>query len=202
MNEPLMTFSPSHSVDVDLKYYILPYRYPVSAEDYFSWRPFWKMAKGRGVEVGVLEGQNSESALKYCPIEKLYLVDPFKSYHDHVGNLSNINQNLFDIIYKRVCERFETDDRVDIIRKPSVEASRDFEDNSLDFVYLDGNHAEKAVREDLRAWMPKLKPRGLMGGHDVIEGSVMGALAGYFDEESPGYFETKINSWWFYKDME
>ena len=190
-------------MDLKPEHYIMPYRYPVSAEDYFEWRPFWRLAKGKGVEVGVLEGQNAEEALKWNPeIKELTLIDPWLMFKDIIGELDVFDQAAFDNIYLRVKNKFINNPIVKIIRKPSVEAAKDFKDESLDFVYLDDDHTEKAVRAGLSAWMPKLKQGGLMGGHDSYESSVQGALVNFFKEEYPGYFETKLNSWWFYKNAD
>ena len=43
-----------------------------------------------------------------------------------------------------------------------------FEDGELDFVYLDGNHEEPFVTEDINLWWPKIKSGGLLAGHDVV----------------------------------
>lgn len=52
------------------------------------------------------------------------------------------------------------------LRMKSVDASQLFGDKSVDFVFIDGEHSEKAVREDFEAWYPKVKPTGVIGGHD------------------------------------
>lgn len=46
-------------------------------------------------------------------------------------------------------------DRFELYRDFSLNASRDFEDGSLDFVYLDAMHEYKFVKDDLWAWWPK-----------------------------------------------
>ena len=51
-------------------------------------------------------------------------------------------------------------------RRLSADAAADVEDGSLDFVFIDACHSFEAVVEDLAAWWPKLKPGGLMAGHD------------------------------------
>jgi hypothetical protein len=48
----------------------------------------------------------------------------------------------------------------------SVEAAPHFEDRSLDFVYLDGNHAVNSVRQDIAVWWPKVREYGIFCGHD------------------------------------
>jgi hypothetical protein len=40
----------------------------------------------------------------------------------------------------------------------------------VDFVYIDGNHNYRAVTEDIRAWWPKIRPGGVLGGHDFYNG--------------------------------
>lgn len=52
------------------------------------------------------------------------------------------------------------------IRKPSVEAAKEFSDASLDRIYIDGDHSFEGCYTDLEAWYPKLKPGGLLFGHD------------------------------------
>lgn len=37
---------------------------------------------------------------------------------------------------------------------------------SLDFVFIDGNHGEESVAADVEAWLPKMKPGGIIAGHD------------------------------------
>lgn len=48
----------------------------------------------------------------------------------------------------------------------SAEAANEYEDSSLDFVWIDGDHSYDAVIIDINAWLPKVKPGGWMGGHD------------------------------------
>jgi hypothetical protein len=58
---------------------------------------------------------------------------------------------------------------IDIIvplRMPSTSAARIFEDNSIDFCFIDADHAYEAVKEDLHSWYPKIRPGGLIAGHD------------------------------------
>lgn len=53
------------------------------------------------------------------------------------------------------------------IKMSSVEAAKLYPDNSLFFVFIDGSHLYDAVREDILAWLPKVKPGGFIGGHDI-----------------------------------
>jgi predicted O-methyltransferase YrrM len=55
---------------------------------------------------------------------------------------------------------------VNPIRLPSVEASKLYEDNSLDFIFLDAAHDYENVYKDLIHWYPKIKSGGVFAGHD------------------------------------
>jgi len=50
--------------------------------------------------------------------------------------------------------------------KDSIEASSDFEDNSIDFIHFDANHDHYYVTAELEAWLPKLKEKSFIAGHD------------------------------------
>jgi len=57
----------------------------------------------------------------------------------------------------------------DIRREPSVLAARAFAPASVDCVFLDGSHDQGAVTADIAAWRPKLRPGGVLAGHDFSE---------------------------------
>lgn len=55
---------------------------------------------------------------------------------------------------------------IDSIVTPSPAACKLFDDASLDFVWIDGDHSEGAFYADVVNWLPKIKPGGWLGGHD------------------------------------
>ncbi|WP_433932871.1 class I SAM-dependent methyltransferase [Sorangium cellulosum] len=69
--------------------------------------------------------------------------------------------------------------RPSVHRLASTEAAARFADASLDLVFLDGSHDRAAVIADIEAWWPKLKPGGVLAGHDHNErhAGVMEAVA-------------------------
>jgi predicted O-methyltransferase YrrM len=50
----------------------------------------------------------------------------------------------------------------------SHEASQYFENNSVDCIFIDAGHSREAVKADIEAWLPKMKPNGIMAGHDYM----------------------------------
>jgi len=57
------------------------------------------------------------------------------------------------------------------LRMDSVEAASLYEDNSIDFIMIDGAHEAEAVTQDITAWLPKMKKGGIMTGDDAWPGS-------------------------------
>lgn len=56
-------------------------------------------------------------------------------------------------------------------RMTSLEAAAQYEDNSIDFLMIDGSHELDDVIADIRAFLPKMKNGGIMTGDDVWEGT-------------------------------
>jgi predicted O-methyltransferase YrrM len=46
------------------------------------------------------------------------------------------------------------------------EASKLFEDGSLDGVFIDADHSYEAVKQDIQNWLPKIRVGGILAGHD------------------------------------
>lgn len=119
-----------------------------------------------GVEIGVCDGVYSEILCKANPEAKIYGVDPFvpyRWYRDYTreGTIQK---------YKRdALERMSKYPNYTLIEKYSTDAVNDFKDNSLDFVYIDGNHEFSYVANDISLWSRKVRPGGIISGHDYLK---------------------------------
>ena len=71
---------------------------------------------------------------------------------------------------------------VNVIRLPSVEASKSYKDNSLDFVFIDAAHDYNNVCADIKAWLPKVKTGGMLAGHDYAFTPIQKALKDIFND--------------------
>jgi predicted O-methyltransferase YrrM len=84
------------------------------------------------------------------------------------------------------------------IRKESIEASKDFEDESCDVVFIDMDHSYEAVKQDLMHWFPKVKRGGYIAGHDVDWEGVSRAINEFFPKEK--LKKVSQSCWIFYKE--
>ena len=132
--------------------------------------------RGRGVEIGVQRGTYSTVLLTTWAGQHLTCIDPWRSfdpasYHD----TANVEQSRQDANFETTRQRlapFGT--RASQLRKTSAEAAPDFADASLDFAYIDAQHHYEAVVEDIALWWPKVRPGGILAGHDYLDGMVSG----------------------------
>ena len=53
------------------------------------------------------------------------------------------------------------------IEASSEQAADSFADGSLDLVFIDADHNYAFVKKDIEKYTPKLKPTGLLTGHDI-----------------------------------
>lgn len=83
----------------------------------------------------------------------------------------------------------------------SVEFSQMFEDKRVDFCFVDASHVAEDVKKDIEAWWPKIKPGGVLGGHDYSWGSVCG-VTNAFAKEHGLDLVVSGNCWKMKKPME
>jgi len=123
---------------------------------------FKEMGYKAGAEIGVYKG-NYTKVLAKSGLQ-IYGIDPWRAYGD-VGVISQDQEEL-DIYYENSQRLLAPYPNVVVIRKTSMEALKDFENKSLDFVYIDGNHHFKYITEDICEWTKKVRKGGVISGHD------------------------------------
>lgn len=117
---------------------------------------------GHGAEIGVQRGVFSEQILPH--VASLALIDAWDSSLCDPRDPARIPQGGQEENYRKVCERFDFEPKVRILRMSSLEAASHFKDRSLDWVYLDAGHDYVSVMEDLTAWARVV--RDCIMGHD------------------------------------
>lgn len=150
-----------------------PTRMPARAEQLLALLrrlPAWPL---RGVEVGVHQGELSQALLAAVSHLHLVLVDPWaesppgSTYYRSGDSCARLARDQQEANLQATLQA--TDDareRRIVLRQTSLEAAQQVADATLDFVFLDGDHTSEAVRADLRAWWPKIRPGGILCGHD------------------------------------
>lgn len=124
--------------------------------------------KGEGVELGVDTGEYSRLILTYWQGSKLHLVDAWEQQDRLIYNdgANHHDPDEFLRRYEQTHKKFLNNPRVKIHKKFSEEAAKQFDDNSLDFIYFDANHSFTATYEDICNWSKKVKDNGVLCGHD------------------------------------
>lgn len=124
---------------------------------------FGELGFTKGAEVGVAAGNYSLVLCQNVPNLSLLCVDPYFEYYRATTLLKTAEQQ--ERLLAEAKEKLSPYN-VRFIRKPSVEAAKDVEDNSLDFVYIDGDHNFDYVMQDLIVWNRKVRLGGIVSGHD------------------------------------
>ena len=127
-----------------------------------------------GVEIGVRRGGFGRVLLRLNPNLHYTGVDPWKA----IGTRGlKHRQEKQDLIYSDALEVLKPfEDRVTLLRMPSMEAVTDFKEMSIDFVFIDGAHDFDNVMLDIIHWSYKVKPGGIIACHDYMAGQSAGVM--------------------------
>ena len=124
-----------------------------------------------GAEVGVYRAESFCTILQVCQnVKTLYGVDPWKAYHDQIGGgTMRIEPKDIDLAREMALHYIEWTgerDKAEILEMTSAEGAEKFEDESLDFVFVDSYLSMQDVVDHMEDWYPKVKVGGLVCGHD------------------------------------
>jgi predicted O-methyltransferase YrrM len=129
------------------------------------------------VEVGVWKGMsacfmaveiiNSGKNIRFDCVDTWEFFDSF----------TDISKGAYDDLYEIFLKNIEPiKENIGIVRKLSWEAPSNYEDESLDFVFIDAGHDYESVKKDLVSWLPKIKKNGVIAGHDYYHEPVRRAV--------------------------
>jgi hypothetical protein len=113
-----------------------------------------------GAEIAVSKALNAESIMETLKIKRLYLIDPYQD---------SVESGLF---FKRSSEKGDAirrmekyGSKVQFLNLPAHDAKQ-YINESLDFVYVDGRHDYEHVKQDIEDYSQKLVRGGMLCGHD------------------------------------
>ncbi|MBI2810490.1 MAG: class I SAM-dependent methyltransferase [Candidatus Melainabacteria bacterium] len=117
-------------------------------------------------EIGVNKGETSQLFRSLFPAAHLYLIDPWSLTEEYLLSATPISRKTrhYEKAYNSVHTQFKDDPQVTILRMPSLEALE--HTPQLDLVFIDANHEYSHVKQDILSWLPKVRPGGILAGHD------------------------------------
>ncbi len=149
--------------DIDLNSKQFPFKIKLS-----RWKGIPKLFRDlgfkKGVEVGVYKGKFTKALCSWNLGLELVGVDPWIGYE----NYADYDTDELTKAYGEAIARNEKMN-VKFMKTDSMTAVKEFEDESLDFVFIDANHDYEHVLEDITEWSKKVRKGGIVSGHDYIK---------------------------------
>ncbi len=175
------------------------YQQPQFGENWFTYPNLYSSFVNRLknnsiiVEVGTWKGKSAA----YIGVEilnskkniTLYCVDTW------LGNPLNgqVDGSETDSLYNLFLSNIQpVKDIIIPIRKTSTEAVKQFNNESIDVVFIDADHSYEAVKNDIKLWEPKVKKSGILAGHDYHHYDVKQAVNEFTKDKS---LQTQEGCW-------
>lgn len=145
------------------------------------------------VEVGVWKGMSAAyMAVEIINSGKNIKFDCVDNWED-TELQKDIPKDMYDGLYETFLKNIEPVKHIiNPIRSLSWDAAKLYEDSSLDFIFLDAGHDYDSIKKDLITWYPKLKPTGIIAGHDYSWDGITKATNEYFKGKQ---FYQRESSW-------
>lgn len=141
-----------------------------SSSRFDIWNRFLKESKSVNLaEVGVWKGDFAKNVLETnSDIEKYFLIDPWQ-HLDNWNKPWNVADDTFDEIYlEALANTRKYSEKTIVLRGTVADVISQIPDNSLDFVYIDGDHTLRGITIDLLKIYPKIKTNGFIAGDDFL----------------------------------
>lgn len=145
------------------------------------------------VEIGVLHGRGAlalATAARRVPGAHVWGIDPYalQAYpdtgQDHPILSDEIAAFLATFDFEAACDamldrmrREGLADSFTLVREPSLQAASRFAPGSIDLLHIDGDHSRAAVEADVAAWLPRMRPGGLVVFDDISWPSIAPSAA-------------------------
>ena len=127
---------------------------------------------------------------------KIYAVDNYPTFVDWDGTrvTAERQQETKERCFKRLSPFI---DKVSFIYDKSEKFALTLEDDSLDFLFIDGDHSYEATLKDMQMYWPKVKSGGLFAGHDANLASVDAAIREFFKDKKVERVQVVENNAWY-----
>lgn len=104
------------------------------------------------VEIGTHIGESALIIASFDYVESLHCIDPQIDMYRDI-----LNKRLYHL------------QKIKMHSLVSSEGSKSFNNQSVNVVYVDGDHSYESVKQDIDLWYPKIKLGGFICGHDYSE---------------------------------
>lgn len=161
---------------------------------FFNYYPFYhamaeRLQDGdRVAEIGVWFGRSLIHLAQHCKRlgkrVKFYAVDTFKgesNQKEHEATVKLCGGSIRPH-FEANLKRCGVSDMVKIIESDSALGAACVDDKSLAFCFVDAAHDYASVKRDIAAWLPKVKPGGIIAGHDIQHAEVKQAVDELLDK--------------------
>eukprot|EP00798_Chlamydomonas_sp_ICE-L_P000371 gene371-1759_t len=119
-----------------------------------------------GVELGVQRGNFARHMLNTWPsAEKYYLVDLWAQQENYVDG-ANVDNRAQEEIMQRAQANLKQYKHTTVFIKDFTSKAAAQIPDLVDFVYVDARHDYCGAMEDMETYWPKIRPGGIMAGHD------------------------------------
>ena len=113
-------------------------------------------------EIGVASGNYSQDILRIVQPQKLHLIDMWGS--------ERYGEDKMHIV-KTIFSNQIRDNQIVLNRGLSTEVLQTFDNAYFDWVYIDSDHSYETTKQELELCMEKVKPEGIIAGHDYCIGN-------------------------------
>lgn len=149
----------------------------LNTDYWFNYQDFYKTVASKNydvlVEIGVWKGHSISFLANEIKnrgyVAEIYAVDlwddTYKWENPTQLHLREQVPYLYDI-YTENKKRFCVSDMIIDLKGLSWEMADNFEDGTVDFVFIDADHEYTSVVKDITAWLPKIRKGGMISGHD------------------------------------
>jgi hypothetical protein len=159
------------------------------------------------VEVGVWQGVNAFrllgvlSQLEWWGVDTWLPPDCNSSYSKSGAEIAAKTAQEFHAAYEAAVAAVQPfEGRVHIVSGSSLNVVHNFENKSLDIVFIDADHSYEGCLADIIAWESKVKIGGWICGHDYA--NTKGDVKGAVDEMYGTDIELGDDHTWFHKIKE
>lgn len=139
------------------------------------------------IEIGSYSGESTLLFASSLAFDNIYCIDPFDG-EEEMNLISGKNWEQVKEEFKFNTKYYKGngselgETKISLIQDYSYNVADQFEDKSIDFIYIDGSHKVEDIRKDIDLYLPKLKNDSFFAGHDYNWPGVKELLDEYSDE--------------------